>query len=390
MSTAQTQLEQYYSTAIVKGLKAAMVDASIDSQLSKFEDSHIKLNKLMYIAAAEFDILDDLQHSWHIYGSDLGDLTPPTRSVRPAALEDMPRTQFPPEPSIPTTNGESADFKNQSLLDSEFSSNHIDSTSDHRSDVCELAAPKKNFQDDLPHEGDFYGFFKTVTIGELNSLEEILKTDRVNLLEQFYNEYGDKIVNYLDLYLANIRLQALLDKHEENLPVDDIGHAEYSRINQYIRELRKEIYSHNEFRNETFEKKFFVEELDYEIAELFDLFLDLLDDIYFSLSQKSSEDIEGDPSYVISRLNVFYHDEAWNLVTKVISLYTRRGPRQEQLTKPTGTDLREIEDRYHTKFNAVVAECETANLLPTETTSNENASSLDEVDILENGPSLLD
>ena len=92
--------EEYHSTAIVKGLKAALDDISTKQSLDEFEDAHIKLNKLMYVAMAERGLHEEIQHSWHRYGGDLGSQVPSTQSVGPTALDDLPETEKPSSPKV--------------------------------------------------------------------------------------------------------------------------------------------------------------------------------------------------------------------------------------------------------------------------------------------------
>lgn len=341
MSQSQGQLEEYNSTVITKGLKAALAESSIDHSVSFFEDSHIKLNKLMYAAAAEMGILDQLQHSWHIYGSDLGDLVPPTQTVRPMALDQLPQTEKPPRPSI---DGPDEDV----IVEDDF-----DSSTDDLDEV-------------LFDETDFYEFFMQISIGELNSLEEILRADRVELLDEFYDAYSGEIGRFYQLYSYNVDIQKLLEFHQDetNIQVDAIGENEYEQVNRFIRQMRSEFFKHEEFKQENIEELGL--DLENDLSEMFIGFLDLIDDIYFYLSRKSESEIEGDASHVIDELKSFYLNQAWKAVTEIISFHTIRGPRQGRLEYGAMDAIRTVDASYCAKLDRLLSECKSANILPSE------------------------
>lgn len=326
MSTARGRVEQYHSTVIVKGLKAALADAPIDGPISQFSDSHIKLNKLMYMAAAEEELLDDLHHSWHIYGSDLGDLVPATPSVTPIPFQELPQTQSPEGPSVEESD------------------------------------------DNLPNEVEFYDFFREVSLGGLESLEEILKADRVKLLDEFYDQFSEDIEEFYDLYSYNVRLQEFLERHQEDIDVDRIGKTEYEIVNQFTRQMRDEFFKHEEFSEQK------ISELDLDlgndVTEMFTDFLTLVDDIYFYLSRKQSSDIQGDASHIISEMKSFYINQAWKAVTEIISFHTIRGPRRAGLEHGATDTIQKVDSNYQIKFEQLLSECRSANIIPADPDSN--------------------
>lgn len=320
MSQSQGHVEQYFSTVIIKGLKAALADSPIEDPISSFSDSHIKLNKLMYMAAEEKDLLDELQHSWHIFGSDLGDLVPSTQTVHPIAIQKLPRTQTPESPDL--QGGSSTVYS----------------------------------------EDDFHHFFTNISLGGLGSLEEILEADRVELLDEFYNQYSREIGDFYDLYSYNVQFQRILEEHQGNIDVDDIGLEEYSHINTLTRGMRDEFLGHEEFHSNRISE--LGVELENDISQMFIVFLTLADDIYFALARKSSADIEGDASHIISEIKSFYLNNAWKAVTEIISFHTIRGPRQDSLKKGARIAIENVDNRYETKFSSLVTECTSANFLP--------------------------
>lgn len=322
MSKSKSQVEQYHSSVITKGLKAALAESSIDKPISDFSESHIKLNKLMYIAASEMGIIDELQHSWHIYGSDLGDLVPSTQSVKPMSLQNLPETQKPDTPSIDKS------------------------------------------PEDLPTAEDFAEIFSNVSLGDFSSLEEILKANRVELLDEFYDEYSEDIEDFYDLYSHNMKLQGVLDEHRTGIDIDGIDSREYERVNELTAKMRDEFFKHPEFHEDRISELDL--DLDNTVQEMFLNFLELLDDVYFYLSQKSESDLKGDASYVIGIIDNFYRKQAWKAVTEIISFHTIRGPRQGGLEYGAKDAIRSVDANYQVKFDWLVSECESANIISVE------------------------
>lgn len=312
--------EQYYSTVIRKGLQAALADASIEGNLSEFDDGHIKLNKLMYAAMAEKGLYDELQHSWHIYGADLGDLVPSTNSVGPKAYEDLPKTIAP----------ESASSDSQEIKTEEIRE-----------------------------------FFNSIEIGSLQSLEEILSAETTELLEEFYKQYGQDIERWLDLYLVNVEIQKYLTLHQEDDPVD-FDKRDYHELSETISEFRTELYSYPELSPSEFGKLKLDVQIDQNPADLFSEFLTLIDDVYYVVSESPPEEISNDVSYVLDRLKEFYHQKAWKLITEVISLQTIRGPRHEPLERGAKREIENLIRTYEFQLERVESECQSAWLLPEE------------------------
>ena len=348
MSKSKSEVEQYHSTVITKGLKAALAESSIDKPISNFDDAHIKLNKLMYIAASEKGILDELQHSWHIYGSDLGDLVPSTQSVKPRALQDLPDTQKPDRPSV-----------NQS-------------------------------SEDLPSEDDFVEVFSDISLGNFSSLKEILRADRVELLDEFYTEYSEDIEEYHELYAHNVELQEILAKDRTWIDVNEIGEQEYNRVNELTIKLRDQFFNHEEFQEDQVSELGL--ELDNTVQEMFLDFLELVDDVYFYLSRRSEPEIKGDASYVIDLIDNFYRDKAWKAVTEIISFHTIRGPRQSSLQYGAKEAIRSVDANYQVKFDWLVSECISSGIIPVEKedpevellSAGESLEQLDSCDLVRN------
>jgi len=315
--------EEYYSIAIRKGLKAALADASIERSLDEFDDGHIKLNKLMYVAMAERGLHEEMQHSWHRYGGDLGTLVPSTRTVGPTALDDLPGTEHPQEPS----------------------------PSDDQS--------RKTVWD----ERDYREFFKSVSIGSLESLTEILEADRTTLLEEFYSEYSGEIEDWVDLYLINIRIQEVLHLYAED-KIDAFDSEDYIEFVETLEAFEKELYSHSELSPSHLEEYEIDLSSDENPAYLLTEFLDLVDDIYFTISHQTLDQFYGDLSYQLGMVEEFYHERAWNLVTKVISLHTTHGPNQEALLEGSISDLEQLVNGYSSRMDRIESECRAAGLLP--------------------------
>lgn len=313
--------EEYHSTAIVKGLKAALDDISIERSLDEFEDGHIKLNKLMYVAMAECGLYEDIQHSWHRYGGDLGTQVPSTYSVKPTALDDLPQTTKPSSP--------------------------------------EVVDDDQNIWD----ESDYYKFFNSVKIGDLNSLQEILEADRSTLLEEFYTVYRGDIEEWVDLYLINVRIQEVLHLYKSG-DLDSFGKEEYQKFAETLRIFRKELYSHEELAPPSIDKFNVNIEVDENPADLLSEFMDLVDDVYYTLSEHSPDEFAGDLSYQLGMVEEFYHERAWNVVTKVISLNTPHGPNQDALIHGTRTDIERLVDNYQIRMERIESECRAVDLLP--------------------------
>lgn len=322
MSQSQGRLEEYYSTAITKGLKAALADASIEGPLSRYSDPHIKANKLMYIATAEKELLDNLQHSWHIYGSDLGDLVPEPASVSSIELSALPPTPVP-------------------------------------EDAVSGLSPVQ-----LHDEEEFYKTFRDISLGGFESLEEFLKADRIELLEEFYDEYSIHISDFYDLYSFNLRLQSLFEEHRDGVRVDQISAQEYERVNQFTSAMRDEFLKHDEFRRDNVQE--LGVELDTDVSDMLLEFLDLVDDVYFYLARAQECDIDGDASHILSELRSFYLNRAWKAVTEVISFHTVRGPRRDSLKKGAKWALEDVDENFDLKFERLVSECIGANIIPSD------------------------
>lgn len=313
--------EEYYSTVIQKGLKAALADLSIDKSFDEIDNGHIKLNKLMYVAMAERNLYRQMQHSWHRYGGDLGTLVPNTHTVKPVLLDQLPQTEQPRHPSV--------DYIESSVWDEQ--------------DYCE--------------------FFKQVSIGSLDSLAEILEADRATLLEEFYMEYRSDIEEWADLYLLNIEIQKTLHLYaEDNL--EQFNSEEYLDFVDTIDAFEQELYSHQELSPSSLET--------YDIdlarcenpADLLSDFLEFVDDIHFVISETNMSEFDGDLSHPLSTVEEFYHEYAWNVVTKVISLNTTCGLNQSALVNGSISDLESLIDRYSIRMGRVESECRAANLLP--------------------------
>jgi len=315
--------EEYYSIAIQKGLKAALADASIGRSFDEFDDGHIKLNKLMYVAMAERGLHEEMQHSWHRYGGDLGTLVPSTRTVSPVALDDLPETEQPQQPRP------SGDDSEKAVWD----------------------------------ERDYREFFKSVSIGSLESLIEILEADRTTLLEEFYTEYSGEVEDWVNLYLINVRIQEVLHLYAED-DLDRFDSEAYVTFAETLEAFERELYSHPEL------SPAHVEEYDIELssgenpADLLTTFLDLVDDIYFTISQNNLDEFSGDLSYQLSMVEEFYHERAWNLVTKVISLHTVHGPNQEALLDGSISDIEQLVSGFIIRMERIESECRAADLLP--------------------------
>lgn len=315
--------EEYYSTAIQKGLKAALADASIERSFDEFEDGHIKLNKLMYVAMAERGLQEEMQHSWHRYGGDLGTLVPSTRTVGPVALDDLPETE---QPQQPRPSGE-------------------------------------DFRKTVWDEQDYREFFKKVSIGSLGSLAEILEADRTTLLEEFYTEYSGEIEDWVDLYLINVRIQEVLHLYAKD-GLDQFDSEAYLEFANTLEAFERELYSHSELSPAYLEEYDVGLSNDENPANLLTDFLDLVDDIYFTISQQNLDEFSGDLSYQLSMVEEFYHERAWNLVTKVISLHTVHGPNQEALLDGSISDLEQLVSGYSIRMERIESECRAVDLLP--------------------------
>ena len=99
-------------------------------------------------------------------------------------------------------------------------------------------------------------------------------------------------------------------------------------------------------------------------ADLLTEFMDLVDDIYYTISENTIDEFAGDLSYQLDMVEEFYHERAWNLVTKVISLNTPRGPNQDALIYGSRIDIERLVDKYHIRMERIESECRSANLLP--------------------------
>jgi hypothetical protein len=322
MSYSQGRVEDYHSTVIVKGLKAALADADIDGALSQFEDSHIKLNKLMYMAAEELGLLDELQHSWHIYGSDLGDLVPSTQSVGPIALQELPQTESPDEPSIDSA---------------------------------------KNF----PDEEVFYDYYSDdVSLGTLDSLEAILQSNRVDLLDEFYTEYSNEMSGFYELYDSNIDLQRILETYHDAISVGEFGPDDYEEVNRVTSRMRDEFFKHEEFRTEYIREM--GADIDSDVSEIFSSYLTLLDDFFYHLVNRDPEDLETDPSHIVSEMKTFYLDRGWKIVTEIISYHTIRGPRRSGLEYGAREEIRKVDATLQIKFERLLSECQNSAIFSEE------------------------
>lgn len=326
--------EEYYSTAIQKGLKAALADLSIEKSFDDIDDGHVKLNKLMYVAMAERGLHEEMQHSWHRYGADLGSLVPSTPTVRPVSLDDLPETEQPPRPS-----GKSS-----------------------RTEVWD--------------ERDYREFFKDVSIGSLGSLTEILEADLTTLLDEFYTEYSGDIEEWVELYLINVRVQEVLHRHAED-DLDQFGDEEYLDFVDTLEAFEKELYSHQELSPASLDEHDVNLSSDENPADLLSDFLDLVDDIYFTISQRDMDEFIGDISYPLSMVEEFYHERAWNIVTKVISLETTHGPNQGALSEGSVSDLEHLIKGYFIRMERIESECRAADLLDD---GQESSDSKDQVD----------
>lgn len=315
--------EEYYSTAIRKGLKAALADLSIETSFDEIDNGHVKLNKLMYVAMAERSLHNEMQHSWHRYGGDLGTLVPSTNTVGPTSLTELPETE---QPCLPSGD-----------------------------------RSRKN----VWNEQDYCEFFKTLSIGSLKSLSEILEADQATLLEEFYMEYSGDIEEWVELYLINIRVQEVLHLYEED-NLDQFGREDYLDFADTLEAFEKELYSHQELSPASLEKHDVSLHSDENPADLLSDFLDLIDDIYFTISQQNIDEFAGDLSYQLSMVEEFYHERAWNIVTKVISLNTTHGPNQMALLDGSISDLERLITGYSIRMERIESECRAINLLPSE------------------------
>jgi hypothetical protein len=333
-SNLSERWEEYYSTAIQKGLKAALADLSIEHSFDEIENGHIKLNKLMYVAMAERGLHEEMQHSWHRYGGDLGTLVPSTRTVEPVALSELPETEQPPRPSEQSPRSSSDDSK--AIWD----------------------------------ERDYCAFFKTVSIGSLESLREILEADRTTLLEEFYQEYSGDIEAWVDLYLINVRIQEFIHQYAEN-GLHEFGTEEYLDFVETLEAFEKELYSHRELSPASLEERGVTLPEETNPADLLASFLDLVEDVYFTISRRDVNEFTGDLSYQLGMIEEFYHERAWNVVTKVISLNTTHGPNQEALLRGAVSDLETLLSGYEIRMDRIESECRAVDLLPSEGDSEE-------------------
>jgi hypothetical protein len=315
--------EEYYSIAIQKGLKAALANASIERSFDEVDDGHIKLNKLMYVAMAERGLHEEMQHSWHRYGGDLGTLVPSTRTVRPVALDHLPETE---QPQQPRPSGD-----------------------DTRKTVW--------------NERDYQEFFENVSIGSLDTLTEILEADRTTLLEEFYTEYSGEVEDWVDLYLINVRIQEVLHLYAED-ELDRFDSEAYMAFTETLEAFETELYSHSELSPVQLKESDIDLSSGENPADLLTDFLDLVDDIYFTISQRNLDEFIGDLSYQLSMVEEFYHERAWNLITKVISLHTMHGPNQDALLDGSISDLEQIVSGYTIRMERIESECGAVDLLP--------------------------
>ncbi|QLH78491.1 hypothetical protein HZS55_14855 [Halosimplex rubrum] len=316
--------EEYYSTAIQKGLKAALEDSSIEKSFDEIEDGHIKLDKLMYIAMAERGLHEEMQHSWHRYGGDLGTLVPSTHTVEPAPLDNLPATERPVSPS------------------------------DQQS------------KDNIWDEQDYREFFKDVSIGALDSLEAILNTDKTTLLREFYTEYSGDIENWVDLYLINVRVQEVLHLYKDSESLNNFDQESYLDFVDTLEAFEAEMYSHQELSPTGLSEYDLSLSKDENPADLLSDFLELIDDIYFTISQRDMDQFRGDLSYQLSMVEEFYHDRAWNIVTKIISMNTMHGPNQEALLEGSISDFERLISGYSIRMERIESECRAIELLPKE------------------------
>lgn len=318
MSESLRPIEEYTSTVMVKGLKAALRDSSIETSLAKVQDGHIKLNKLMFMGAEEYDLLDDLQHSWHIYGSDMGNLVPATRSVTATPFDALPTTELPESPAIEEATG------------------------------------------NVVSEEEFYQYYQNISLGPLESLEEIIRAERVDLLEAFYDQYADEVPGFASLYEDNVDLQRVLDHDEENGDIENIDETRYNEVNEICRKIRNKFRDHEAFGY------YALDNLDVDVSidirDDFIDFLQLVDDVYFNISQQAESQIDGEVQYIIGQLNSFYHEYAWKTVTEIISLQTVKGPNRESLQYGAREELQTLDSNYKIRYRRLISECENAGV----------------------------
>lgn len=319
--------EEYYSTAIQKGLKAALADLSIETSFDEIDNGHVKLNKLMYVAMAERGLHEEMQHSWHRYGGDLGTQVPSTNTVGPTSLDKLPETEQPDRPSSDRS------------------------------------------RERVWNERDYCEFFKNVSMGSLESLREILEADRTTLLEEFYTEYSGDIEEWVELYLINVRVQEVLHLYEED-DLSQFGRDEYIDFVDTLEAFEKELYSHQELSPDSLDEYDVNLSSNENPADLLSDFLDLIDDIYFTISQRSIDEFVGDLSYQLSMVEDFYHERAWNSVTKVISLNTTHGPNQKALLEGSISDLERLINGYSIRMERIESECRAVGLLPSKQESD--------------------
>ena len=312
--------EDYYSTAIRKGLKAALAEASVERSLDTVEHGHIKLNKLMYVAMAERGLHEEMQHSWHRYGGDLGTLVPSTSTIKPTELSNLPETEKP---------------------------------------VQADAAARRDVWD----EAEYREFFLNVSIGALDSLSEILEADRQTLLEEFYTAYRGDIEAWVDLYLINVRIQEVLHLYDAD-GLESFGEAEYHEFVDVLSAFEQELYSHRELSPSALEDVDVDLDSDENPADLLTEFIELVDDVYFTISQHDLEDFPGDLAYQLGMIEEFYHENAWNLVTKVISIHTTHGPNESALASGSRADIDKLLDGYRISMERIESECRAIGLLP--------------------------
>jgi len=315
--------EEYYSTAIRKGLKAALADLSIETSFDEIDNGHVKLNKLMYIAMAERNLHQEMQHSWHRYGGDLGTLVPSTGTIGPTSLDKLPETEQP--------NNQNEDTAKEGVW----------------------------------NERDYCEFFKSVSVGSLKSLTEILEADQTALLEEFYTEYSDDIEEWVELYLINVRVQEVLHLYVDD-DLNNFGREEYLDFVNTLEAFEKELYKHRELSPTCLDEYGVDLSSDENPADLLSDFLDLIDDIYYTISQRNTSQFVGDISYPLSMVEEFYHERAWNIVTKVISLNTTHGPNQEALLEGSISDLEHLINGYSIRMDRIESECRAVNLLSIE------------------------
>ncbi|WP_323677566.1 hypothetical protein [Halorubellus sp. PRR65] len=317
--------EDYYSTAIRKGLKAALAESSVERSLDTFEYAHIKLNKLMYVAMAERGLHEEMQHSWHRYGGDLGTLVPSASTIKQTELANLPTTEKPAQPGAES-------------------------------------------KQDVWDEADYREFFLNVSIGSLESLSEILNADRETLLEAFYTAYSGDIEEWVELYLINVRIQEVLHQYDVD-GLDSFGEPEYHDFVDVLAAFEQELYSHREMSPSALEAADVDLESDENPADLLTEFLELVDDVYFTIAQGDLDDFPGDLSYQLGMIEEFYHENAWNLVTKVISIHTTHGPNADALEWGSRSDIDQLLDGYRIRMERIESECRAVGLLPGATDS---------------------